>query len=129
MLDLDQSEELYFSFKEGVDHRNILIVLTDGYIYHEDKKIMEGNQSSYLVPQLVNRLKLNNKNWKETIENKENGFISTGMDLSNLEVLVLGINPSKNNPRSEEHTSELQSRENLVCRLLLEKKKYRDKKL
>src|SRR5690606_39810845 len=28
-------------------------------------------------------------------------------------------------PRSEEHTSELQSRENLVCRLLLEKKKER----
>src|SRR5690606_2273932 len=28
-------------------------------------------------------------------------------------------------PRSEEHTSELQSRENLVCRLLLEKKKSR----
>src|SRR5436309_6390898 len=28
-------------------------------------------------------------------------------------------------PRSEEHTSELQSRENLVCRLLLEKKKAR----
>src|SRR6266511_5539059 len=27
------------------------------------------------------------------------------------------------NGRSEEHTSELQSRENLVCRLLLEKKK------
>src|SRR5690606_39472819 len=26
-------------------------------------------------------------------------------------------------PRSEEHTSELQSRDNLVCRLLLEKKK------
>src|SRR5690606_39601844 len=28
--------------------------------------------------------------------------------------------------RSEEHTSELHSRENLVCRLLLEKKKRRD---
>src|SRR5690606_9529127 len=28
-----------------------------------------------------------------------------------------------NYPRSEEHTSELQSREKLVCRLLLEKKK------
>src|SRR5690606_39789871 len=28
--------------------------------------------------------------------------------------------------RSEEHTSELQSRENLVCRLLLEKKKYKN---
>src|SRR5690606_39621062 len=29
---------------------------------------------------------------------------------------------TKNYQRSEEHTSELQSRENLVCRLLLEKK-------
>src|SRR5690606_41673167 len=32
---------------------------------------------------------------------------------------ALGLRPR----RSEEHTSELQSRENLVCRLLLEKKK------
>src|SRR5690606_40401152 len=31
-------------------------------------------------------------------------------------------------PRSEEHTSELQSRENLVCRLLLEKKKKSQQK-
>ena len=30
--------------------------------------------------------------------------------------------------RSEEHTSELQSRTNLVCRLLLEKKKKKPKK-
>src|SRR5688572_31347659 len=29
-------------------------------------------------------------------------------------------------PRSEEHTSELQSQSNLVCRLLLEKKKRRE---
>src|SRR5436309_8082594 len=33
------------------------------------------------------------------------------------------LRPSSGLPRSEEHTSELQSRENLVCRLLLEKKK------
>src|SRR5206468_13110807 len=32
-------------------------------------------------------------------------------------------------PRSEEHTSELQSRSDLVCRLLLEKKKKKKKKL
>src|SRR5215475_14785862 len=31
--------------------------------------------------------------------------------------------PARTTWRSEEHTSELQSRENLVCRLLLEKKK------
>src|SRR2546422_3345694 len=35
--------------------------------------------------------------------------------------LVLG--PLAGRPRSEEHTSELQSRLHLVCRLLLEKKK------
>src|SRR5690606_40885779 len=32
--------------------------------------------------------------------------------------------PGAEAARSEEHTSELQSRENLVCRLLLEKKKH-----
>src|SRR5215510_10951301 len=32
-------------------------------------------------------------------------------------------------PRSEEHTSELQSRGHLVCRLLLEKKKKRQKQI
>src|SRR5690606_40912809 len=36
--------------------------------------------------------------------------------------MVLANSPS--NPRSEEHTSELQSRENLVCRLLLEKRSF-----
>src|SRR5690606_41171059 len=37
----------------------------------------------------------------------------------------VGLTPTEHNEwiRSEEHTSELQSRENLVCRLLLEKKK------
>src|SRR6266511_6190113 len=35
----------------------------------------------------------------------------------------VGLPPVEDMPRSEEHTSELQSRENLVCRLLLEKKK------
>src|SRR5436309_12595887 len=35
--------------------------------------------------------------------------------------------PRDEGKRSEEHTSELQSRENLVCRLLLEKKKKRIK--
>src|SRR5690606_40634312 len=37
--------------------------------------------------------------------------------------LKLFDEPLKTEGRSEEHTSELQSRENLVCRLLLEKKK------
>src|SRR5438874_7460374 len=37
--------------------------------------------------------------------------------------IVTGFGSSVGTPRSEEHTSELQSRRDLVCRLLLEKKK------
>src|SRR2546427_2217439 len=37
--------------------------------------------------------------------------------------LPLGCGPRPTTERSEEHTSELQSQSNLVCRLLLEKKK------
>src|SRR5256886_8488059 len=36
---------------------------------------------------------------------------------------VLGRPRARGAPRSEEHTSELQSQSNIVCRLLLEKKK------
>src|SRR3712207_7072763 len=37
---------------------------------------------------------------------------------------MAGRAPPRRSPRSEEHTSELQSRQYLVCRLLLEKKKH-----
>src|SRR5690606_36254373 len=42
--------------------------------------------------------------------------------------IALGYGLGAGVSRSEEHTSELQSRENLVCRLLLEKKKKISKK-
>src|SRR2546430_10392167 len=51
--------------------------------------------------------------------------------LKNAEITItIGANSTKDSPkgtitRSEEHTSELQSQSNLVCRLLLEKKKRR----
>src|SRR5690606_41012761 len=38
-------------------------------------------------------------------------------------LVLAALSRHKTGFRSEEHTSELQSRENLVCRLLLEKKK------
>src|SRR5207302_10094114 len=41
--------------------------------------------------------------------------------------LLQAHSPQRFVSRSEEHTSELQSRENLVCRLLLEKKKKKIK--
>src|SRR3712207_8195552 len=42
-----------------------------------------------------------------------------------LECSVVGLTMPESFRRSEEHTSELQSRQYLVCRLLLEKKKER----
>src|SRR3712207_8952501 len=43
--------------------------------------------------------------------------------LQELNTTVYGALPNRFTVRSEEHTSELQSRQYLVCRLLLEKKK------
>src|SRR2546421_7161701 len=42
-----------------------------------------------------------------------------------VQIALLDIVFSLDSVRSEEHTSELQSRSDLVCRLLLEKKKHR----
>src|SRR5690606_30087136 len=46
--------------------------------------------------------------------------------LPNIDKMIAKRYGQKIEDRSEEHTSELQSRENLVCRLLLEKKKKRN---
>src|SRR3712207_7146255 len=56
------------------------------------------------------------------------GGLGTGVPvratLTDFGPLLLSKVLDLNDTRSEEHTSELQSRQYLVCRLLLEKKKY-----
>lgn len=79
-------------------HKNILIILTDGYIYYEDNKFKEDNKSTYLTPELIRSYSLNNKDWKQTMQSKKIGYLKANNDLSNLEILVLGINPDKKNP-------------------------------
>src|SRR5438270_13918075 len=49
-------------------------------------------------------------------------FLSGGVDSSSI-VAMMKRHSNGRRIRSEEHTSELQSQSNLVCRLLLEKKK------
>src|SRR5688572_31067090 len=55
---------------------------------------------------------------------RSDGFLTASDDLE-VGVVVFGgpVDAAAGRPRSEEHTSELQSQSNLVCRLLLEKKK------
>src|SRR5258707_6032572 len=55
-------------------------------------------------------------NWMEALAAFAQGRAAMWID-------GIGWAPGAENPRSEEHTSELQSRQYLVCRLLLEKKK------
>lgn len=84
------------------NYRNILVVLTDGYIYHKDSKMKEGNLTTYLTPQTIRNFNLNNKDWQGKMVSGGYGFIPASDDLSNLEILVLGINPDKKNPYEEE---------------------------
>ena len=82
-------------------YRNILIVLTDGYMFHENTVVTEGKRTSYITPELIRKNGLNTQNWKKKFDEQDFGFIKIEGNLSNLEVLVLGINPDKKNPYEE----------------------------
>jgi hypothetical protein len=90
--------DIWQFFKDHVEdycvdacHRNILVVLTDGYIYHKKRVMKSENLTSYLTQTSLNNLKLNKSTWEKEIEKRKLGFIPIGKDLRNLEVLVLGI--------------------------------------
>src|SRR5690606_30563080 len=86
--------------------------------------LAERLQAAGFVDIVVRKFKAPVGAWPKKRTMKEHGIfmyesIKTGMEAYGLALFtrVLGMD------RSEEHTSELQSRENLVCRLLLEKTK------
>lgn len=83
------------------DKRNILFILTDGYMYHENTKFAEGNKTSYLTGKLIKANNLTTSDFKNTIEKNTYGFVKANDNLSSLEVIVLGINPEKGNPFEE----------------------------
>lgn len=61
------------------DARNILFILTDGYLYDENHKIKDGNAYSYILPQ--------------TLQNPASSLIVKRDGLENLEVCILEVNP------------------------------------
>lgn len=78
--------DIWGFFKKQVDQycikpnmRNIIVILTDGYIYHNQNKIQQGNKSSFILPQ--------------TLADPKAGLIVSRKGLDNLEVLVLEVNP------------------------------------
>ncbi len=81
-------------------HRNILVILTDGYMFYNESKMDSANRSSYLTPKSLSKLKLDKPNWKEEINKRNLGFIPATKNLSDLEVLVIGIK-GQNGPYAE----------------------------
>lgn len=84
------------------NHRNILVILTDGYMYHQNSILVDKNKSSYITPTFIKSKKLTSANYKSLITKNEMGFIPATKGLENLEVIIVGINPSKNNPYEED---------------------------
>jgi hypothetical protein len=106
----EDGSDTYGFFKNKVqdycideNYRNILVILTDGYIFYEDSNLNEDNLSTYITPKKIRNKNLNKSNWKELIESNKHGFIPVNQDLSSLEVLVIGVNPIKTNNNVYDH--------------------------
>jgi hypothetical protein len=78
-------------------YRNILIIFTDGYIYHINSTHQQGNRFSYLLRSNIAPYCRNN--YPQLIDQRDFGLIKTCEDLSNLEILVLEI--SAQNPANQ----------------------------
>lgn len=90
--------DIWRFFKDDVNdycidqcHRNILVILTDGYMYYNKTVMRERNRTSYLTPKSLRQLQMNKSNWKDEMNKKDLGFIPASNDLNDLEVLVIGI--------------------------------------
>lgn len=102
--------DIWRFFKDNVNdyciddcHRNIVVILTDGYMYYNKTVMKEGNKTSYLTPRSLDALKLNNSNWENEFNARQLGFISANTDLNDLEVLVIGITSlNDNNPYAKD---------------------------
>src|SRR5690606_41713909 len=101
------------------------------YLHHRDLHSFPTRRSSDLVESMdYSKLYINGQ-WVESnskdfieVENPANREIIGRVPRANKADVDYAVKAAKEAfERSEEHTSELQSRENLVCRLLLEKKK------
>lgn len=82
-------------------YRNILVILTDGYIYHKDSKDKIGNRTAYILPEILKTLRIK-PDWPTFFSKENYGLICTRKDLQNLEVLVLEITPSKDHKNDED---------------------------
>src|SRR5690606_5035040 len=89
----------------------------------QDETSITNNNINVIVEDAQNRLWVGTSQGLSIYDREKDHFINVDRIPANKGHLKNGYVTSIAFDRSEEHTSELQSRENLVCRLLLEKKK------
>ncbi|NPV10872.1 MAG: hypothetical protein HPY57_03685 [Ignavibacteria bacterium] len=79
---------------------NVLLILTDGYIYHENAKYQIGNRFSYLAPKSAHiQIFRNRPDWEDIFNKQDYGLINTGVDLSNLYIIAAQFNPISSSPK------------------------------
>lgn len=84
-----------YCIEENNNYRNILVLITDGYLYHKNSTDKNKNRTAFLLPKKIASNGLRNSNWKEKFNSQDFGYITSRKDLNNLDVLVLEINPSE----------------------------------
>ncbi|MDQ8003372.1 MAG: hypothetical protein REI64_01155 [Pedobacter sp.] len=77
------------------EHHNVLVIITDGYMYHQENKLKVDNKTSYLNPELIRTAQLNHSDFAQRMDDAKIGFIPATSGLQDLKVLVIGINPQK----------------------------------
>jgi hypothetical protein len=91
-----------FCIAKEENYRNILVILTDGYIYHKNSKDQIGNKYAYILPDLFKKNNLRgNPNWEQELDERGFGLIASRNDLQDLEILVLEVTPSPEYPNDE----------------------------
>src|SRR5690625_2667343 len=116
---LDISNEKALELFEEKSNLAIDLLKRKNHDYGEAWRDMRVSSITDLILQKILRVKQIEDNQGELIVSE--GLDANYLDMINYSVFALIL--MRENERSEEHTSELQSRGHLVCRLLLEKKK------
>lgn len=76
-------------------YRNVLLLLTDGYLYYKDSRYQEGNRYSYLLAQQLQGLGLRTAKGLDKADELDFGLISKRQDLQDLEVLAMELSPNE----------------------------------
>jgi hypothetical protein len=90
-----------FCIDKDPNYRNILIIFTDGYVYHKNSVFYNGNRYSYILEKNVAKYR-SSKNLPEQLEKDNFGLIAERNDLNNLEILVLEVSAENSSFKIDE---------------------------